>query len=38
MAQGYYFSPPMSAEKLTAYHSRAGGQPGRIVDRVDMKT
>lgn len=29
MAQGYYFSPPMSAEKLTAYHSRAGGQPGR---------
>ena len=29
MAQGYYFSPPISAENLTAYHSRAGGQPGR---------
>ena len=29
MAQGYYFSPPISAEKLKAYHSRAGGQPGR---------
>ena len=29
MAQGYYFSPPISAEKLKAYYSRAGGQPGR---------
>ena len=27
MAQGYYFSPPISAEKLMAYYSRAGGQP-----------
>jgi sensor c-di-GMP phosphodiesterase-like protein len=28
MAQGYYFSPPISAERLKAYYSRAGGQPG----------
>jgi sensor c-di-GMP phosphodiesterase-like protein len=28
MAQGYYFSPPISAEKLKAYYSRTGGQPG----------
>ena len=28
MAQGYYFSPPIPAEKLKAYYSRAGGQPG----------
>jgi sensor c-di-GMP phosphodiesterase-like protein len=27
MAQGYYFSPPVSAEQLKAYYSRAGGQP-----------
>jgi sensor c-di-GMP phosphodiesterase-like protein len=27
MAQGYYFSPPISAEQLKTYHSRAGGQP-----------
>ena len=25
MAQGYYFSPPISAEKLKAYYSTAGG-------------
>jgi EAL domain-containing protein (putative c-di-GMP-specific phosphodiesterase class I) len=29
MAQGYYFSPPISAEKLKAYYSRAGGQPSQ---------
>jgi sensor c-di-GMP phosphodiesterase-like protein len=29
MAQGYYFSPPIPAEELKAYYSRAGGQPGR---------
>jgi EAL domain-containing protein (putative c-di-GMP-specific phosphodiesterase class I) len=29
MAQGYYFSPPISAETLKAYYSGAGGQPGR---------
>jgi sensor c-di-GMP phosphodiesterase-like protein len=29
MAQGYYFSPPISAEELKAYHSRAGSEPGR---------
>ena len=23
MAQGYYFSPPVSAEQLKAYHSAA---------------
>ena len=28
-AQGYYFSPPVSAEQLKAYYSQAGGQPGR---------
>lgn len=28
MAQGYYFSPPISAENFKAYYSRAGGQPG----------
>jgi sensor c-di-GMP phosphodiesterase-like protein len=27
MAQGYYFSRPISAEKLQAYYSRAAGQP-----------
>jgi sensor c-di-GMP phosphodiesterase-like protein len=26
MAQGFYFSPPISAEQLKLYHSRAGGQ------------
>jgi sensor c-di-GMP phosphodiesterase-like protein len=31
MAQGYYFSPPISAEKLKAYYSRAGGHPGRSL-------
>ncbi len=31
MAQGYYFSPPISAEQLKAYYSRAGGQPGRTT-------
>jgi sensor c-di-GMP phosphodiesterase-like protein len=29
MAQGYYFSPPISAEQLKAYYSSAGAQPGR---------
>ena len=29
MAQGYYFSPPISAETLKAYYSGAGGQPGQ---------
>ena len=28
MAQGYYFSPPISAEELKAYYSRTNGQPG----------
>jgi EAL domain-containing protein (putative c-di-GMP-specific phosphodiesterase class I) len=28
MAQGYYFSRPISAEELKAYYSRAGGEPG----------
>jgi EAL domain-containing protein (putative c-di-GMP-specific phosphodiesterase class I) len=27
MAQGYYFSPPNSAEQFKVYYSRAGGQP-----------
>jgi sensor c-di-GMP phosphodiesterase-like protein len=27
MAQGYYFSRPVSAEQLKAYYSRAGSQP-----------
>jgi EAL domain-containing protein (putative c-di-GMP-specific phosphodiesterase class I) len=30
MAQGYYFSPPITAEELKAYYSRTGGQPSRI--------
>jgi sensor c-di-GMP phosphodiesterase-like protein len=30
-AQGYYFSRPISAEKLKAYYSRAGGQLGQTV-------
>ncbi len=29
MAQGYYFSPPVSAEQLKAYYSRAAGQQDR---------
>ena len=29
MAQGYYFSPPVSAEQLKAYYSRAGDQAVR---------
>ena len=29
MAQGYYFSRPLRAEGLTAYHAGAGGPPGR---------
>ena len=28
MAQGYYFSPPISAEELKAYYSRTCRQPG----------
>jgi len=28
MAQGYYFSPPISAENFKAYCSRMNGQPG----------
>ena len=28
MAQGYYFSRPISAENLKAYYSRVGSQPG----------
>ena len=31
MAQGYYFSPPISAEQLKVYHSRAGGQSSRTT-------
>jgi sensor c-di-GMP phosphodiesterase-like protein len=27
MAQGYYFSPPISAEQLKTFHSSAAGQP-----------
>jgi sensor c-di-GMP phosphodiesterase-like protein len=29
MAQGYYFSPPISAEKFKAYYSEAGGESRR---------
>jgi sensor c-di-GMP phosphodiesterase-like protein len=29
MAQGHYFSPPISAEQLKVYHSRVDGQTGR---------
>ena len=35
MAQGYYFSPPISAEKLKAYYSRAGGQPAEPTAAPD---
>jgi EAL domain-containing protein (putative c-di-GMP-specific phosphodiesterase class I) len=28
MAQGFFFSPPISAEKLKAFYSRAAGQDG----------
>src|SRR4051794_20282073 len=28
MAEGYYFSPPVSAEKLKAFHPRAGSRRG----------
>jgi sensor c-di-GMP phosphodiesterase-like protein len=38
MAQGYYFSPPISAEKLKAYYSRAGGQPGRTNLGAEVPT
>jgi sensor c-di-GMP phosphodiesterase-like protein len=31
MAQGFYFSPPISAEELKAYYFRTGGQPGRTT-------
>jgi sensor c-di-GMP phosphodiesterase-like protein len=31
MAQGFYFSPPISAEQLMAYHSTAGGQSGQTT-------
>jgi len=31
MAQGYYFSPPISAEQLKVYHSMAGGQSSRTT-------
>jgi EAL domain-containing protein (putative c-di-GMP-specific phosphodiesterase class I) len=27
MAQGFYFSPPISAEELKAYYSRTNGEP-----------
>jgi sensor c-di-GMP phosphodiesterase-like protein len=29
MAQGFYFSPPISAEELKAYYAKANGQPGQ---------
>ena len=38
MAQGYYFSPPISAEELKAYYSRAGGQPGRTNLEAEVPT
>jgi sensor c-di-GMP phosphodiesterase-like protein len=28
MAQGFYFSPPISAEELKVYYARSGDQPG----------
>ena len=33
MAQGFYFSRPISAERLKAYYSKVGGQPGRSSTR-----